>query len=52
MIAVFTISVFANTLGSTDPIPETLPALIENAGVATPTNAVPPTTPAPATTKR
>ena len=52
MIAVFTISVFANTLGSTDPIPETLPALIENAVVATPTNAVPPTTPAPATTKR
>ena len=52
MIAVFTISVFANTLGREEPIPETLPALIESVGAESPTNAAPGTIPAAAATRK
>ncbi|MBL6764763.1 MAG: DUF456 family protein [Verrucomicrobiae bacterium] len=52
MIAVFTISVFANTLGREEPIPETLPALIESVGAESPTNAAPGTVPAAAATRK
>lgn len=53
MITVFTISVFANTLGADKALPETLPALIENVGAEpTATNPPPTAVPAPATTRK
>lgn len=53
MITVFTISVFANTLGDDRPLRESLPALIENAKSAEPTtNASPTAVPVPAATQK
>jgi uncharacterized protein YqgC (DUF456 family) len=52
MIVVFTISVFANAWHGEGRLPENLPALIENAGQAGATNALPEPAIAPPTTKR